>query len=112
MTVKYTEVVWPKRVRIEGKDYPIKHKKLAGDLGLFEGREQCISISTGHKSADEAADTMLHEILHAVEFNNGWDYDEPKVRRIATALLAILRDNPDVAQSIIGNYKWKTPKTD
>jgi hypothetical protein len=32
------------------------------------------------------------------------DFDEVRVRRTATALMAILRDNPEVAQVILGNY--------
>jgi hypothetical protein len=101
-------IVLPKKVRIDGKDYKVVFKKLPkGNLGLFDGMKQEITLSPALKSVDETADTLLHEILHGIEYNNGWDVDETRVRRTATALMAILRDNPEVAEIILGRYKWK-----
>jgi hypothetical protein len=73
-------------------------------MGLFDSASQTITLDTRDRTADEQADTLLHEIIHAIEYNNGWDFDEVRVRRTSTALMAILRDNPEVAQVILGNY--------
>jgi hypothetical protein len=105
-------IVLPKKVRIDGKDYKVLLRRLPGGiLGQFNGDRQSITLSPALKSVDEAADTLLHEILHGIEYNNGWDFDEVRVRRTATALMAILRDNPEVAEIILGRYRWKNPET-
>jgi hypothetical protein len=91
---------------MEGKTYAIKIVKM-DDAGQFNTDSQTIFMSSKTSSADEIADTLLHEILHAIEHNHGWEYDETRTRRTATALMAILRDNPAVADVIRGEYSCK-----
>lgn len=42
-------------------------------------------------------DTVLHELLHAIESAGGFTTDEPRVRYTATALRAFFKANPKLA---------------
>ena len=64
---------------------------------------ECVSyrlilrIRADMPSAQKAADTFLHEVLHAMHFVYGvWDEDkeERRVGALSTALLALHRHNP------------------
>lgn len=95
----------PKRLKILGKPYSITYVP-AGDPGLREGptdndpgvgrcdeTKQCIYIEEGQPLENEQ-DTVLHEVLHAVEDAMGMDVAEDVVLRFATGLLAVIKDNP------------------
>ena len=43
---------------------------------------------------DEKSDTVLHEVIHAVDHQMDTDLTETQVRRIATGLCAVFKDNP------------------
>jgi hypothetical protein len=95
----------PKTIRILGKKYPVRIKRISGgEWGLFKGPQQVIELNTTFSSMDEAVDTLLHEIIHGIEYNNNLEYDEPRVRATATGLLAIIRDNPELVPLLQGNY--------
>jgi hypothetical protein len=55
--------------------------------------------------ASEEADTVLHEILHAILFQMAVllppDVEEQFVRSAATGLYAVLQDNPQLAKWLI-----------
>ena len=96
----------PKTLRILGKDYAVKVKRIPGEeWGLFKGPQQTIELNRGFASMDEAVDTLLHEVIHAIEYNQNMEYDETRTRAEATQLLAIIRDNPQFAQLLLGNYE-------
>lgn len=103
--IPFDAALLPKSLRILGKTYPVKVKKLPGGAwGMFYGPQQFIGMATSFSSMDEAVDTLLHEAIHAVEYNANLDYDEPRVRLMATGLLAIFRDNPALLKLVEGDY--------
>ena len=61
----------------------------------------------------KAADSLLHEILHAVfwvwNIKSG-DKEERTVNTVATALTTVFRDNPKVAKWILNQSKMGTFK--
>ena len=64
-----------------------------GDMGDCNTEAQTITIRTGQPLENEQ-DSVLHEVLHAIS-----DYMEIKLRehqvtKLATGLLAVLKDNP------------------
>lgn len=66
-------------------------------LGQFSGTEQQFRFHPNPGSAVNAADTVLHEILHAIWWAYGLDQkdDEERIVRItATMMIQAYRDNP------------------
>lgn len=98
------EVKRPSRIRIIGKVHTV-HYVPAGDVMLRDGpadaspgsgrhdhEKQVIAVEDGQPLGNEQ-DTILHEVLHAVESAMGMDVAEEVVEKFATGLLAVLKDN-------------------
>ena len=88
----------PARVRVLGKQFQIDfvpgdHKNLEEAYGLCDSDEQRIWIKEGQPLESEQ-DTVLHEVLHAVESAMNMDLDDKIIHLLATGLLAVIRDNP------------------
>ena len=85
----------PAKVRVLGKPYVIQWVDKVGD-GL-NGLTDCdgleISVLDCLKLETEQ-DILLHEVLHAVEAQMGLDLEDTIIERLATGLLAVLKDNP------------------
>jgi hypothetical protein len=97
----------PRSVRVLGKTHSINYKpseEMENSYGLcFNGRQR-INIMEGLPGGEEA-DTVLHEILHAVLFQMAVllppDVEEQFVRPAASGLYAVLQDNPQFAKWLI-----------
>ena len=74
------------------KDHP--EDKEPG-IGRSDGRQQMIAVAEGLPLGQEQ-DTMLHETMHIVEEFMGLDMPEEFVEKMATGLLAVLKDNPSL----------------
>ena len=95
----------PARLRILGKPYtiafvPVEHIGLRDDaedpdpgMGRTSPERQEIFIRTGQPLESEQ-DTVLHEVIHAVDETLGLQMNEYQVTVLATGLLAALKDNP------------------
>lgn len=101
----------PTRIRIIGKEHeisylPTGHEELKDGADTFAGRidndRQRIIIEDGQTTSSEQ-DTLLHEVLHGIESAMDLDLEESKVRRMATGLLAVLKDNPDFLEYLQNN---------
>lgn len=93
----------PAFVRIMGKKYAILYDLDSGDYGQFDAEEAEISIRDGVSPVEEA-DTVLHEILHAVWFNmdiGNKKIEEHVVRKLATGLTQVFQDNPALVQYLV-----------
>lgn len=55
----------------------------------------------GEQSEDSVRDTLLHEVLHAVNYHMACDIHEDNIGRVATGLLAALRANPSLVAALI-----------
>lgn len=95
----------PTRLKIVGKTYRVRviteraEGFEDGDYGECDNDKLVISIVAG-RSIGNDQDTLLHEIIHAVEFQMGVDgaihkkpSAEHRVQALATGLLAFLKDN-------------------
>jgi len=97
----------PQSVRILGKTHSINYKpsdEMQNSYGLcFNGRQR-IDIQ-GDLPSGEEADTVLHEILHAILFQMAvllpTEIEEQFVRPAASGLHAVLQDNPQFAKWLI-----------
>lgn len=97
----------PQSVRVLGKQHRINYKpaeEMDNCYGLcFNGRQR-IDIQ-GDLPGSEEADTVLHEVLHAILFQMAVllppEVEEQFVRPAASGLYAVLQDNPQFAKWLI-----------
>lgn len=90
----------PFSVRVIGKTYDIHYKTTMeeeDDLGEFDPALQKITIKKGQPLETEQ-DTLLHEVMHAVDSELNLNLSEKQVRGLATGILAVLKDNPKFYQ--------------
>lgn len=84
----------PERLRIIGKRWTVRWDYDTPDeYGICDHNAQTLHIQ-GDLAPDQERDTLLHEVLHAVDEAMGTNLEEAQVRSLATGLLAVLRDNP------------------
>ena len=93
-------------IRILGRDYaidmvsPTRFTQM--ELGMCDNKNQIIHLATD-QTPIEAADTLLHEVIHAIDFLVGLDLSEHQVRHLAATLLGVLQDNPEIAEWLIAD---------
>jgi len=97
------EKLRPDAVRIMGRNYVVIYEddSLLGteNLGLCNNSQCVIVVKDGQHPVEEA-DTLLHEIFHAVWYcmsiSSGGAAEEEVVRRMASGMLSVIMDNPDL----------------
>lgn len=98
----------PESIRILGKKVTVKYVP-AGDILLKDSQEdphpgvgrsdstkQLIAVEDGQPLESEQ-DAVLHETMHMLEDWMGIKISEDAVTKMATGLLAVLKDNPRLA---------------
>ena len=97
-------------VRVLGRVYKIARK---AERNLFGRCDNTTGIITVRPKLDEFSekDTLLHEIMHAILFQQNnhkpddYPLEESFVRPLATGIIAVLQDNPQLAQWLIAPIK-------
>jgi hypothetical protein len=97
-------------VRVNGEEFSIRYRKFAvkeQTLGQCVYREARIEVATG-QTPFNARDTLLHEIMHAILVKQGHiggcfkdSTEEKYVNALATGVMGVLQDNPDVARWLV-----------
>ena len=85
----------PARVRVLGKVYRIEYVGQigdGGDLGECDSDAQVIRILDG-QSLQSEQDTLLHELLHAVEAAQQMEIGHADIVRFTTGIAALNADN-------------------
>ena len=100
------------RLKIDHRTIRVEGMPDDGDArGLFHNREGVIQIEWG-QPADEQAETLIHEILHAIwasrQIQEPID-EEGAVSQLASGLATVLRDNPRLAPALISAFKKGKP---
>lgn len=75
--------------------------------GDYDKEKERIRVDTS-MSDTQVADTLLHEILHAIHYIYGIkdEHEEEQVVTVtATALSQVIQDNPDVVKFLIAKLK-------
>ncbi|AUO78191.1 hypothetical protein RSEGYP2_32 [Ralstonia phage RsoP1EGY] len=93
-----SEALRPHSLRIMGRKFRVSYKDdLDGDLGYCEPTKCKIEIENGQHPVEEA-DTVLHEVLHAVfylmDIGLSAEEEEHVVRKVVTGLTQVFQDNP------------------
>jgi len=84
----------PAHIRILGKRFTVGNGPLKDDLvGECDTDAQTIYVKDG-LPLDSEQDVLLHEVIHAVDEMVDAKMKESQVKRLATGLLAVLKDNP------------------
>lgn len=93
----------PSRVKIVGKthvfayvpdDHPsLKNAEGVELLGCIDHDRQQIAILDA-QTLEAEQDVILHEVMHGVERAMDLDVDESVIQRLATGLIAVIKDNP------------------
>lgn len=87
----------PERLKIIGKRFTAQYVAGAplddGLNGECDSDKQQILVRDGQPLESEQ-DTLLHEVLHAIDEAMGLKLKEAQVKGAATGLLAVLKDNP------------------
>lgn len=88
----------PSQLRILGRNYSVVYNPHFTNYGECTVDEQSIVIRDGQAHVEEA-DTLLHEAMHAVWalMDIGYsDVEEHVIRKLATGLTLVLKDNPQL----------------
>jgi len=89
-----------KRHRIEWGCQELKADDGDDVDGLFDASKKLIQIAAGQTHDDER-ETLLHEILHALEVQMHAHIPEDKLRQLAVGLYATLKDNQKLVQYLL-----------
>lgn len=90
------------KVKVVGKTYLVNfvdRKELPNDYGECNNETQIIRVRKDNHGETQA-DVLLHEIIHAVDFAVNSDMTERQVHSIATGLLQVILDNPEIVKWI------------
>ena len=101
----------PERVRINGEEFAVVFRRFLAKekaLGTCDYKKSLIEIATGQTPVN-TRDTVLHEIMHGILVKQGhvgscFDNDsteERYVNALATGVIGVLQDNPDLARWLI-----------
>lgn len=84
----------PKKVNILGKKYKVKqvYIDVCGDCDY---KKQLIRINR-RMNDGQKAETLIHEIMHAVIDENGWKASEATVRGFILNFYAVMKSNPSI----------------
>ena len=90
----------PKVVRVLGRDIPVKvypADEMPKAFGEYDYETQIVRIKEGQQPAFEA-DTLLHELVHAMDDAMQLNMRERQVHCIAVGIVALFKDNADFAE--------------
>lgn len=71
-----------------------------GDCGLMEFKPLRISIGKG-MAPDEERESLLHEVMHAVEWQQGLTLKEEQVRQLSVGVFETLRNNKKLVEYLL-----------
>lgn len=95
-------------IRILGRNYELKREALEGMAGQCDRHSGIITISPNASQFD-LKDVVLHEVMHAVLYqqgaNHAYPLEESFVRPLASGLTGVFQDNPKLARWLIQQIK-------
>jgi len=93
----------PTTIKVFGRQYTINYvHAFAGmkDAGMLDYGNQILTVQENQLPLEEA-DTILHEVVHAVDLLMELKMSERQVQLVATGLMGVFQDNPEFAKYII-----------
>jgi hypothetical protein len=90
----------PKKIRVIGKDYKVISTNRIEHFGECCHGKLKIKINR-RQDKQQLKDTVVHEILHAIDYSMQLDLEEHQVHTMATGLHAVLSDNPEFSKWLV-----------
>lgn len=88
----------PTIIRVLGRDVPVVFdESMEKAWGEYDYLQQIVRIQKGQHPAFEA-DTVLHELIHAIDDVMQLGMKERQVHCVASGVLALLKDNPHLLE--------------
>lgn len=75
------------------------------NAGNTSNHQTTITVAM-NQSRDQMHDTLIHEILHTLDYAVRLNLKEKQVHRLAAVLLAVFRANPDLLRLLLGEVEW------
>lgn len=96
-------MVAPKQVTILGKPHRIRwNAKIPSDRwGDYDGAKALIRI--GKAPLLQQKEALLHEVMHAIEEQYGFEMDHDHLTLMARGLLSVMRENPEMRDVLFGD---------
>ena len=97
----------PSRIKVVGKNYAIEILDRVDEddsLGYSDETNQKVLLKRA-QHFEALKDTLLHEVVHAIDHAIGLDLREEQVRGLAGGILQVLRDNPKFARFLLERAK-------
>lgn len=95
-------------VRVLGRSYKVTRKRDKVNNGYCDVTKGVLNVAPGADAFTDK-DTLLHEIMHAILYQQNqhrpYKLEESFVRPLATGIIAVLQDNPQLAQWLIAPIK-------
>jgi len=85
-----------KKLNLLGERYSVACKRIK-DFGTVDYDRGRIFLRP-KQSVDQARDTLLHEVLHAIDHTYSLELSEHQVRVLATSLRSVFSSNPRFAR--------------
>lgn len=97
----------PTQIRVVGKTYTIEYVERVDDKDSSgESARDTQSIKVKKDQHQESArETLLHEVIHAVEGQLGLDLKEKQVHGLGVGLFQVLCENPEFVRFITTGRK-------
>lgn len=96
------EQSYPQKLRVFGKDWELRWQDMDDCSGKTTHRHLLIEVDPDYPRPF-LQDTLLHEILHAVDEELHLELEERQVHQMATALLSVMNDNPAIRRFLFGD---------
>ena len=87
----------PRVIRLLGKKYRVVTTPHIDDCGNTEASKCTIWINV-EIDEQQIRDTLLHEIIHAIDYEYHLKMEERQVHCMATSLLALFKENPTLSK--------------
>lgn len=101
----------PEKIKIIGKQYSVEMVPELDECGLCYDTKQLIKISEDLPH-DLTQDTILHEIMHAIDYQMHIGMKERQISAMAAGIMAVFKENPGLLKFITSPTsatKSKTP---
>lgn len=92
----------PAELDVFGKLYVVRNEPPSGGEAGNCNAETCVIMVTPTHAESAQRDTILHEVVHAVEQELGLKMSERQVAGLATGLLGVMRHNPHLVAYVMG----------
>lgn len=94
-----------KSIRIAGKRHTVRFGVASDDLDCDCGEylPEALRISIRENLApDEERETLLHEVMHAVECQQNLRVSEKVIRQLSIGIYEALKNNPELVAYLLG----------